>query len=254
MNPHACRIVLRPRGPLEAIDLSFMLLREARVPVVGLAALTLLPAWGATMGLAWALGWSPLVALVPFVFGPLLQAPFTVLFGRFLFSAKVPLKEVWRGTTQGLFGVGMSWAITDFSLLFCFGIGLIAQPLLAFLPEVVLLERARFGRAIIRVTHLVASQPIGAALSVAARWGLPLWGMLAGEVLGQFLVSFLLQIGEPFGSLAGGQITPFALAGILAVQPLLAVYRLMVYVDARTRTEGWDLQVAIRAVRLGGQG
>ena len=68
--------------------------------------------------------------------------------------------------------------------------------------------------------------------------------------IGHGIVEFLLQLGRPFGSLSNGEVTPYAVAGVLLAQPLIALYRLLLYVDVRTRLEGWDLQVSLRALGM----
>ncbi|TVQ86467.1 MAG: hypothetical protein EA397_19915 [Deltaproteobacteria bacterium] len=251
---HACRLALRPRGPLESFDLSFVLLRAVWRDVIGLSAVFLLPMLGAFLGLSWALSWPLWVAIFPLLLAPLLQAPFTVLLGRLLFSPSIPLREVALGTGQGAGGVLFAWVLTDLSVILCGGLGLFAQPFLVFLPEILLLERLSLGQAMTRVSALVSARPLSSLAGVVARWGLTVWGALAGEALGVAILGFVLQLGTPFGTLAEGVFTPFGLLGMLAVQPLIAAYRLLLYVDVRTRLEGWDLQVAFRALRLGGEG
>jgi len=90
-----------------------------------------------------------------------------------------------------------------------------------------------------------------AVMGAASRWGFIVWFGLVGEATGQAMVGFILQLGEPFGALMYGDVTPYLLLGLLVSQPVHAVYRLLLYVDVRTRLEGWDLQVGLRAAGLG---
>ena len=80
-------------------------------------------------------------------------------------------------------------------------------------------------------------------------YGSLMWAAIAAEALGQNLVGFVFQLGAPFGS-APEDITPYLLAGLLVGRSLFAVYRLLLYVDVRTRVEGWDLQVQLRAAGM----
>ena len=250
MNPNACRVVLRPRGPLEILDLALRLVRLHVGPIARLAAVVLLPVGAAS----WAVGalapggawW--LAAVV--VLLPLLQAPFSLLLGRLLFSDAVTLRDVAAGVRRGALTVGLFWLLFDVLLVsFCI-VGVIFLPILAFAPEVALLERVGLSRAVGRAVFLVGGHPIASVAATVARFVLPLWGMVVAELIGQLVVGWVLQLGAPFGALAHGDATPYAVAGMLACTPLVAAYRLLLYVDARTRTEGWDLQVAFRALAL----
>lgn len=250
MNPNACRIALRPRSPLDVFDLSLRLLRERARPFARLSALVLTPIFVVLALLLWLSGGSFWVLLVPFFFGAFLQAPFTVLAARLLFADQVSVGEVLRGTLSRLLGLGLVALLLDFALPLSMALSILLWPVFLYSAEATLLERVPIGRAVSRSASLMSGAPMSAMLGAVLRIGLPCWGLLAGELLGQVVVDFVLQLGQPFGALATGHLTPFALAGVLLIQPLLAVFRLLLYVDARTRQEGWDLQVAIRALGL----
>jgi hypothetical protein len=122
---------------------------------------------------------------------------------------------------------------------------------LLYKTEAALLERVGAARSLRRSLRL-ASGHLGVALvGTLSWWILTLWFAFIAEGAGQGLVDFVLQMGQPFGSALDQQATPWVLGGMIAAQPLHAVYRLLLYVDVRTRVEGWDLQVALRAAGLG---
>lgn len=254
MNPHLCRIALRPRGPLEVFDLSLRLLATHAGRFVRLGALFVLPpalAGGLVVSLT-ELDWLVLL-LLPLIFFPL-QAPATILGGRLLFADTISIRAVLRELAGMIRPLGLAWLWQAGALSLGVGCGfvplVILLPVTAYVTETSLLERVGAARSFRRSARLAGSNP-GIALAASAGWvGLTAWGALVAESGGQALVGFVLQLGQPFGSLFGGQITPYLLFGALAIQPVYAIYRLLLYVDVRTRVEGWDLQVGLRAAGL----
>jgi hypothetical protein len=129
-------------------------------------------------------------------------------------------------------------------------VGGLIEPALAYMTETALLERVAVSRGISRTMRLAGARPSNALVTALSWWLLTAWFALVGEAAGQGLVGFVLQLGQPFGELAVDHVTPYVLGGVLVAQPLHAVYRLLLYVDVRTRLEGWDLQVALRAAGM----
>ena len=254
MNPNLCRIALRPRDPAEVFDLVFRLVCERWRPMGILLLVTTLP-WlvVATVGCVLTHGHWGLLAL-PIGAAPLIQAPFTMLTGRALFDDHVRVRDVLRetfGVLPGLLAAWFVWAVgVGLDVLTC-GLALpLVEPGLAYMSETALLERVGMGRGLRRSVLLSTSQP-GTAIVVALSWWLlSLWCAVVGESAGQAIVGAVLQLGQPFGSALDQQVTPYLIAGLLVAQPLHAIYRLLLYVDVRTRLEGWDLQVALRAAGL----
>lgn len=255
MNLHLCRIALRPRGPLEVFDLVFALLRAhpglyARLTAVCVGPLAMVCAVGVvlTEGDVMWLAAPPLLA-------PFIGLPFTLLTGRVLFADSWTVRMVLR-ELLGSFGrlvtvLVISLGIDLAGFLFCFAGLMFSRPLGAFLAEAALLERTPMSRVLSRSTRLALLHPAG-ALAVAGAWFvLTAWAMAAGEAVGQAFVGMMLQLGQPFGSVfEDGVVTPYVVIGGLLVQPVFAVYRVLQFVDVRTRIDGWDLQVGLRAAGI----
>jgi len=256
MNPHLARIVLRPRGPLQTFDLSIRLLREHSGVAGRLWLATTLPLIIPTVAITWWFDGASWPLLGALLLTPLIQAPFTVLAGRLLFSNAVEARQVLRETLLQRFGPLFSswlwWLLTlTLSALFCGMLLPITMPAIAYVTECALLERVGRFRVIERSSSLASSHP-GLAVSVVAAWVfLTSWGAVVGELGGQALMQFVLQLGMPFGGvLETQQVTPYLCIGTLGVQPIVGVARLLLYVSARTQNEGWDLQVRLRAAGL----
>ncbi len=254
MNPYRCRIVLRPRDPLEVFDLTWRFLREGGRPLLTMATAVLLPTWLLLALIAWASDghWATLLATL--CIGPLLRAPFTLLGGRLLFDDEVRVRDVLRDLLGRAPALAMTGVFVALGWVAAASTCFVALPWTRgaqlWLPETALLERVSAARGQRRAARLAAGQIGAAAVGVLAGAALPVWAALAAEATGHAVVRFVFQLGEPFGSLVTLQVTPYLLAGVLASQPLYAIYRLLLYVDARTRQEGWDLQVGLRAAGL----
>ncbi len=254
MNPHLCRVVLRPRDPLEVLDLAFALVRWRAWVVLRLLAMTALPVWLGASALAWLTHGAWYALVVPFAFGPLVQAAFTLLVGRLLFSDEVRARDALSESLRRLPALLGVWFVRGIALLAAsLTCGLawpIIQGALLYQTEAALLERVGPNRGLRRSGRLASSQPGTATVAVVGWYVLLAWFALVGEVAGQRLVGFVLQLGQPLGSAMDGVVTPYLLAGLVLFQPAYAIYRLLLYVDVRTRAEGWDLQVALRALGL----
>jgi hypothetical protein len=250
VNPYAVRVTLRPRTAFEVFDLAAAVSRESPGAFVRLSAAVLLPAFGVTWAFGWFMGeaWFAMMALIALM--PAIQLPFLMLGARLLFdrdaTATLALRDLWGelGATIGLLVLG--WA--GLVLAVCSGtiLSFLLLPLV-FAAETTLLERSGVGAGIRRSATLVQDALGSVLIGGVVMIGLPVWAALVGEATGRAVVGFVLQLGEPFGSLLYLECTPWVIIGVLLAQPLISLYRLLLYVNVRTIREGWDVQIALRA-------
>jgi hypothetical protein len=250
MNPFAVRVALRPRSVHEVLDLAAVMLRVHGPALLRLSIVVLVPVQLALEALSlldeepWlgmAVGWM----LLPFV-----QLPFLLFGARALFETTVTLRQVARDLWErrvellGLSAVtALAVGLTSCSfLVFSF----VMLPLI-YLPQTVLLERRGVAAGLSRAMNLLGSHFVSTMFGAAVVTVATLWAAVVGEGTGQAMVGFVLQLGEPFGSLWLGDRTPYLLSGTLLIQPLLALFQLLLYLNARTVTEGWDVYLALRA-------
>jgi hypothetical protein len=181
------------------------------------------------------------------ILGSLAQAPMLVVA-----AARAAGQPVDTSLKEGLLSIlrllasSIPWGLIT-------GIGLLFFPISAwslvrstFLPETVLVEQTPSLLDTARRLSELGNRAPGRAL-VARLWQLSLilWGALAGELGGQFLVRDLFQSGEPFGTLWEGEITPYLVLGIWASTPIWALLRFVLYLDMRTRSESLDVFFAL---------
>jgi hypothetical protein len=253
VNLFAARVVLRPRALTEVLDLSApFCLHNARligrlslgalVPLVALAA-------GLRLGLRWS--WLAVwAALLPASW--LVEGVFTVGLGEALF--RDPAAVTGRAVAgRFLRAVPALVAVHAARLVVLGGGALLVLPLFFELPrwlfpvEAVLLENARAGAAVTRSRALGRRRTafcLGLALALGA---LPVLAAMLADVLGRSLFEFVFQLGRPAGSLFDDGGSGFAVLGLLLSVPLSAAMRFLGYIDLRTRSEGWDIQLRFAA-------
>ncbi len=254
MNLGASAIVLRPRTLAEILDLACRLSVSLAFSLYArLAALTLLPILAGCLALRYAAGWDwPEVWGVAVTAAVIVQGLFTISVGRLLFSEELGVGQALRlfGRRFGsyLLMLFLSRVFLAVSCLpFFFGLPF-TWPRLYFVYEASLLEGAGAVDALRRSSRFVAGRAgpvLGVLLSILlAQAGF----VVVTELLCQGLVTEVLQLGKPFGSLFKDGGSPYALAGLLLSVPYVSTARFLEYIDARTRSDGWDIQLRFMAV------
>jgi hypothetical protein len=254
MNLGASAIVLRPRPLSEILDLACRLSMSLAFPLYArLAAILFLPCLAGCLALRYAASFSwGSVWMVAISLGGILQGVYTVAVGRLLFS-----EELGAGQVLRLFGKHLAsylWMLFLSRLLLAaaalpmfLGVPFL-WPRLVFVHEASLLENARAADAIGRANRFINGRAFGVFGALVALLLAQAGITVAAELLGQSLVDTVLQLGKPFGSLVDDGGSPFALAGFFASIPFVATARFLHYIDARTRSDGWDIQLRFLAI------
>lgn len=258
MNLGAARVALRVRTAADVLDLAAPFCLRNRRLTFALAGCVLAPAfalcllaryrWNWPWGGVWVMAW---------VLGVLCQAPFTIAFSDLMFvpPPAVRTRAVLRRTLRRLPSLAFARLLTI--LIHASALSLIILPaytgsVFLVVPEAVLLEGAGPFAAIGRSVRAVRGRAVagvGVVLSIAL---LPAAGVMAGELVGNAVVSLVLQLGAPFGSLFVNGGTPYALGGFFVTVPLVAAARFLFYIDLRTRKEGWDIQLRFMEIARAG--
>ncbi|MEZ4300154.1 MAG: hypothetical protein R3B70_34720 [Polyangiaceae bacterium] len=248
-------IVLRPRTVTEVVDLAFRLTFSLGLSVYSkLAAFVLLPILAGIIALRYVAKWDAwLVWFVALGAANLAQGVFTVAAGRLLFSEDLRVREVlgayFRRVVPYFFTLCINWMALAAVAGASFGIAVpFAWPSLVFTHEASLLEGAGPIAAVQRASRFVR----GRGWTTFGLASMLLCGqasaILIGELMAQSVLDDILQLGRPLGSLFRDGVSPFAIAGLLASVPFVATARFLQYIDTRTRTDGWDIQVRFLAI------
>lgn len=255
------RIALRPRSLDETFDLALAYLREfgreLRRPLIVATLVGAAPP--IALWLLFGLSEAELVAIVVITAG-FAERSVTTFAGRHLFANPASTGAAWKVTLQNsvfgllsilfvmlpvcmMFGSDFEDMMTGLGVVLgCFWPFLLASH--AHLAEVSHLEQLSFGRAAKRARALV-SYRFGRAL-----------GLLISSVLVRALfvigtysaISFLFGLVLQFKGVSETLGPAFAVLGYALSGPYMALVRFFDYIDARTRREGWDIQVRFNAI------
>jgi len=254
MNLHDARVALRPRTMSDVIDLAGPFAMANRRLMVPLALLVTSVGGGLCLLCRTQLGWS-WTRVWLFVAGYLVLADglFALAAGELLFRRPEEIRIL---ALLGRF-VRRLPAFVAAKLAHVLILGVCAAlfvPLpifgarLFFVSEAVLLEAGRPLGSLGRSSRLVLFRSLpclGLALAcLCAPFGLA----VAAEVVGDTVVSLVLQMGRPFGSLWSDGGSVYAVVGALLSAPFVASASFLGYIDMRTRKEGWDIQLRFTAL------
>lgn len=244
------RVAFRDRAFIDVMDLALRFI-TVHARIYGRVALVVLvPAIALTYGVAYLAGWVA-AWVVALVLAFAAQVPFTVLASRVVFQERVRAREVLRaalGDLPRILVMRVLWisAVALSSLIFVAPAGWVAT-VFGFTNEVMLLERAPIGQAFTRSNRVASSSLPEAMLGLLLAMTVPLLGILLADVGGRQLIGELFQFRAP-ASVFSENGSLLALVGWFGVVPYVATARFFVYLNVRTRVEGWDVQTRFAAL------
>ena len=250
MNVLEARVVLRDRTLLDVVDLALRFVVHHWRKYVVLAAIVLPPVLLLTLGIGlgsgWGWGWTAAMGLAPFV-----AAPFTALASRLLFEPSARLRDVLGSTASALPRL-LAVRIIQVLALTAFGLFFLVPAIwvLAFgfyMNEVMVLERATVGAGLARLQRLLSGQSGDAIMALLFLAALHVVAVFLGDAVGRSILSDLLEIPAP-ASIFQAKGSAIALASFWTFVPFGATCRFLLYINARTRTEGWDVQTRFAAI------
>ncbi len=250
MDLSQTRVVIRERALLDVLDLAVRFVVENAGVYARTAALVLPPFFAASVLLGRASGaWAAWAFSL--LVGAFAAAPFTALASRLVFDADARATSAVATALRALprlFALRLATAVGGYvGLAFLVLPGLWALAGSWFAVEVLLLERAPVIVAFRRSGALVRRESGEAILAMILLGALVPAAVVAAEEGGQALVTVLLQSRAPAALWSAGW-SWLALAGFWLFVPYAATARFLVYLDVRTRSEGWDVQTRFVAL------
>ncbi len=260
------RIVLRPRTLDETVDLALLYARhhwrEASRLSFFLVGGTLL--YLAALHYAVGLSWGPLWAIA-LILGQLIERVIAAHAGAHMFGAEPTLGDSLRSIASAPLAAFIGATLiplpfigalaTELDDELWVGVAVLFGtfwPLVLanaiFVGHSVVLEKKSLGAAVGRGRALVRGRS-GRALGFVMLSGMiRCTMMISAELAASFLITTVLQLGRPIDELfVEGGSWPTMLAFLLS-GPLVSLARVFDYLDARTRLEGWDIQVRFNAI------
>lgn len=251
-------IVLRPRSPSSVADLAIRYVFDlAPRSIAGLSMIVLLPGAVALLALYYLGGWEwwllwPLAG----AYVTLAQGVFTVAFGRLLFELR-PERRSMLSAYRGRMASHLWSAFWTRTLIAAsiplMGLGFYWWARYAFVHEAVLLEGMNGKNAASRAAVLAKNSSSDVVSLLFLTCCFHLGAAFAFEVLCRGVIEWLLMLpplAEPVEQVGG---SPFSLFGFLAATPFVAAMRFLMYIDGRTKHDGWDVQVLFMRIQAQSQ-
>lgn len=256
MNVLEARVALRERTLLDVVDLSlrFVMSHLGAYARVSLAVLLpgFLGSWAIAAYFGWIWGWTGAVLL-----GMVASAPFTALASRLVFAPRVGTGDALRialGSLARMIACRLMQILgVTTGVIFFVVPGTWVAMLFFLVSEVVVLEQASVGTAVTRLGRLLAGHSGQILMALLALNALTVAAVFLGDIVGRAVLEDLLQVKAPVSLFEAGG-SPLGLLGFWLALPVLTTSRLFVYLDLRTRREGWDIQTRFAAISARGRG
>jgi hypothetical protein len=253
MNLLEARVALRDRKTADVLDLALRFLVVNRVPFAKVALMVMptgvVTTFVAGRELGWGWGW-----IIAIFLGLLAQAPFTALASRLVFEHDVRVRDVLRTTLARIPYLAIvrvtQLGVLAFAAMLFFVPALLVGGYTFFLGEVLLLERASPSLAVTRLQRLVSGSAGDAVLGVLLLAGLHVLATILGDVAGRALFENLFTWKPPMSAWDAGGGSLLAVLGFWLFLPFAATARLFLYLNVRTRAEGWDVQTRFSTIAL----
>ncbi len=249
MSAPSSTLELRERAVLAVLDLAVRFVSSHHRRYAALAAWILVPGLllselaGAFVGER--TGWT-----IAIVLGLFAQIPFTLLASRLVFEPQVALRTI-LAKSVAAFGRVLAVRLIQSALVAIAGLFMVVPALwpastLLFMPEVVILEESGAIDATSRANDIGSQRRGETVLAVLLLVSLELVFVVLAELAGRALVVDVLQISPVALADAGGH--PLALVCFWLFVPYRATARFLLYLNVRTREEGWDVQTRFAAL------
>jgi hypothetical protein len=250
MDLMRARVALRERPLLDILDLAVRFCAAHAWDYTKLSAVVLLPAfavsWGAARLGGWWVGWT-----VTWVVSAFAGSPFVALASRLVFADAVRTREALgialRAVprliaVRSLQVVGLALSSILLGLPW-FWVGTV----LLFVVEVLVLEQSGVGDTLGRARRVASAHFPDAVLTMLLLLAAPVGAAVLADVAGREILEGVLEFKPPPSIFRAGG-SWLALVGWWVTLPLLETARFFVYLDIRTRTEGWDIQTRFAAI------
>jgi hypothetical protein len=250
MDLSRTRVVLRERALIDVLDLGLRFLIEHGAAYAKTAAIVLPPFFLVSEALGRTAG--PIAAWTFAIFTmAFAAAPFTVLASRLVFEEDVTVIRA-IGTAVRASGrlfvlrlATVGGATLGFLFFMAPAVWFLAVAL--FVSEVAVLEHAGVAAALTRSARIVRQGSGQAVMALLLLAILHLLVVFAADSGGRTVITALLESRAPAAIWDDGWST-LGLLGFWLFVPYLATARFLVYLDIRTRSEGWDIQTRFAAL------
>jgi len=244
------RVVLRERPVVDVLDLGLRFLVEHGGVYARTAGMVLPPFFLLSVVIARAAGpvaaWTFALFMATFA-----AAPFTVLASRLVFEDEVraahAIAEALRAAPRVLALRLVSFTLGGLAFTALVVPGVWIWTLLLFVVEVTVLERATVRDALSRSARIAGRESGEALVALVLLALLHFVAVVAADSGGRAVITALLESRAPADVWSDGW-SNLSLLGFWLFVPYAATARFFVYLDVRTRTEGWDIQTRFVAL------